>query len=84
MVACNATPARPAERSRVTYGKFNFTPCYTLSSYREFGLPVLSTILSLFLPTITVNRVKCQNARGKRALVAREFGLATVQGIIIN
>ena len=28
------------------------------------------------------NKVKCQNARGKRTLVEREVGLATILGII--
>ena len=36
-VACNATRARPAEKSRVTVSKL----LYTLSSYHDFGLPVV-------------------------------------------
>ena len=50
----------------------------------------MTTITSLFLDVFDntfslsahhYNTVKCQNARGKRTLVEREFGLATILGI---
>ena len=43
-------------------------------------------ILRLFSYTISlyITIVKCQNARGKRTLVEREVGLATIPGLIIN